>query len=355
MKKSFLLVLVALLLVAFTAKAQDAAKTEGSEKKEEVSGLEVHGGVDAYFGYNFNEEAMKTSFTGVHNSFELGMANVILSQKMDKVSFVADLAWGPRADAANGSAGSSTDAIKQLFMTYAATDDLTITAGNFSTFVGYEVIDATGNFNYSTSYMFSNGPFYHTGVKADYAVNDQFGFMVGLFNDTDSKTDANGINHYGCQLSYAPSEELSAYFNVLHGREAIDQKGTQFDLTGTYQASKDLMVGLNATYKMISIDTDGADDQSWMGAALYLNYMVNDGLGLGFRGEYFDDPDGVNLGVASGSNVIDLTFSANMKSGPLTFIPEFRIDMASEDIFVDTDGKPTSTSPTLLFAVVYGF
>jgi len=352
MKKSFLLILVALCLVAFTAKAEDAEK---SEKKEEVSELKISGAVDTYFGYNFNEEAMKTSFTSAHNAFTLGMANVILSQQMDKVGFVADIAWGPRANEANGYEGTSTNAVKQLFMTYAATEDITITAGNFGTFVGYEVIDATGNFNYSTSYMFSNGPFYHTGVKADYTVNDQFGFMVGLFNDTDAKTDANGINHYGCQLSYTPSEELSAYLNVLHGREDVSKKGTQFDLTGTYQASKDLMVGLNATYKMISVDVDNVDDQSWMGAALYLNYMMNENFGLGFRGEYFDDPDGVNFDVADGANVIDLTISANMKSGPLTFIPEFRMDFASEDIFIDKDGEATSTSPTFLLALVYGF
>jgi len=352
MKKTLFILLIALSVIGFS---HSAIAAEGEESKD-ANALNISGGVDAYYGFNFNDQAIGTSFTGVNNSFELGMANVILSKQEGNVGFVADLAWGPRADEANGSAGSSTDAIKQLFMTYAASDAVTITAGNFSTFVGYEVIDATGNFNYSTSYMFSNGPFYHTGVKADFALAEGIGLMVGLFDDTDSKTDLNDINHYGCQLSYS-KDELSAYLNILYGREAVDITGTQFDLTGTYQASKELLVGLNATYKMISVDISGADDQSWMGAALYMNYMVNDDLGLGFRGEYFDDADNAALGYAfaDGVNIIDLTFSANLKSGPLTFIPEFRVDLASEDIFVDSDGDPTSTSPMIFLAMVYGF
>jgi hypothetical protein len=49
--------------------------------------------------------------------------------------------------------------------------------GNFSTHVGYELIDSKNNINYTVSYMFSNGPFFHTGVKANYALSDKFGFM----------------------------------------------------------------------------------------------------------------------------------------------------------------------------------
>ena len=64
-------------------------------------------------------------------------------------------------------------AIKQLFITYSPVEKLTFTLGNFGTHVGYEVIDAPANVNYSTSYMFSNGPFYHTGLKADYAITLQ--------------------------------------------------------------------------------------------------------------------------------------------------------------------------------------
>jgi hypothetical protein len=39
------------------------------------------------------------------------------------------------------------------------------------------------NFHYSTSYLFTNGPFQNAGVKANYAISDKVGIMVGAFND----------------------------------------------------------------------------------------------------------------------------------------------------------------------------
>ncbi|NTV45641.1 MAG: porin [Chlorobiales bacterium] len=351
MKKAILLLFVALFVSAFTLPVQNA---QAEEKKEE-SALKISGYVDAYYSYSFNKNPLPTSFTNSHNSFELGMANVVFSQQVGKVGFVADLGFGKRADVANGNAGSTLQAVKQLYVTYAPTSELTITAGNFATFIGYEMIDAPLNFNYSTSYMFSNGPFYHTGVKASYAFAPGYSLMLGAFDDTDSKFDTNDINHYGAQLAFAPVDGFSGYLNVLVGREATNVKGTQFDLTASYKASEQLLIGLNGTYKTYSVDISGADNASWAGAALYLNYTFDEAYGIGCRAEYFDDPDGVKLGVASGSNVIGLTVSGKMKSGPLTFIPEFRVDMASEDIFTDSDGKPTGSSPMVLFAVVYGF
>ena len=39
--------------------------------------------------------------------------------------------------------------------------------GKWATHVGYELADAYLNRNYSMDYMFSYGPFSHTGLKAD--------------------------------------------------------------------------------------------------------------------------------------------------------------------------------------------
>jgi hypothetical protein len=45
--------------------------------------------------------------------------------------------------------------------------------------IGYEVISPVANFHYSTSYLFTNGPFQNAGVKANYAISDKVGIMVG--------------------------------------------------------------------------------------------------------------------------------------------------------------------------------
>ena len=54
-------------------------------------------------------------------------------------------------------------------------------------------------------------------------------------------------------------------------------------------------------------------------------------------------------------SVTALTFSANSKAGGLTFIPEFRLDSGSDEIFEKTNGDPTKSASQFALAMVYGF
>ncbi len=193
------------VIFAKNAMSQGTATAAPEEAKEEEKAseapFEISGYLDGYYLGSFNNAPFPTSFTTENKSFSLGMANIVLS-KTGKVGFVADLAIGPRAEMANGYAGTALSYIKQLYVTYSPSDALTFTMGNFSTHVGYELIDSKSNINYTVSYMFSNGPFFHTGVKANYALSDKFGLMLGVFNDTDTKIDVVSGKHIGGQLSY---------------------------------------------------------------------------------------------------------------------------------------------------------
>jgi hypothetical protein len=342
----------------FTLLLAVSISTIGFSQEEEAPAekpkLEVSGFVDVYFQSNFNGVAANTTaFTPDNNSFSLGMAKVALSQEFGKVSFGADLAFGPRAEVANGYPGTTLAAIQQLYVAYSPTDKLTLTAGNFGTHVGYELIDANLNFHYSTSYMFSYGPFYHTGLKADYAINDNFGVMVGIFDDTDSKFDEIAGKNYGAQLSYS-GDVGDVYLNYLGGKDGEDSVTfNQVDLTASFGLSDKLSLGVNSTIKATSDSRDDSE-ASWLGAALYLSYEASEKLSIGVRGEYLGDADGVLFGT-NDLSLIDLTASANIKIGALTIIPEFRVDIASDDFFVNSDGDFLATSPAVIVAAVYSF
>ncbi|MEL6357714.1 MAG: outer membrane beta-barrel protein [Bacteroidota bacterium] len=206
MKKLTTLFMAVLLLQSLSIFAQDAAPlpeenplaTEPAativdgEEEDEEKGFELTGFVDAYYQAGLTESseaeepiAFPTSFTDQTNQFAIGMVNLMATKEMGKVSFVGQVGFGPRAVAANsdsnddGSFGDNfASTIQQLYVSYSPSDAVTFTLGNFGTFVGYEVIDAPANVNYSTSYLFSNGPFYHTGAKVDFAISDGFGKMV---------------------------------------------------------------------------------------------------------------------------------------------------------------------------------
>ena len=124
-----------------------AQEKESSEKK-----LSVSGSIDAYFQSYLNTsddlgQSFGTSFAD-RTGFALGMANVIASYEGEKTGVVADLAFGPRGIDAVG--GDNDVFVNQLYAYWNVSESTTLTLGRFNTYLGYEVISPTGNFNYST-------------------------------------------------------------------------------------------------------------------------------------------------------------------------------------------------------------
>ena len=306
--------------------------------------LEISGSADAYWKYDFAKTAnIPTSFATDHNSVSLGMIDVVLKKKTGKTSFVGEVSFGPR-----GAGQSIPDVdgqsfhIQNLYATYAASDKLSLTAGYMGTFIGYEVISPLANFHYSTSYLFTTGPFQNAGIKANYAVSSKVGLMVGLFNDqwnTYKATPEFGLNAFGAQLTVTPAEGFTAYFNLLTGSES----GTIVDLTAAYQITPKFKLGLNAA------DYSGVESGSgYSGLALYPSVAISDTFGLGLRAESFKSK-------TTDTSVAAFTLSANLKSGGLTFIPEIRLDSASEKEFYSSNGNPTKSASQVALAMVYGF
>jgi hypothetical protein len=337
MKK--VLLSLALVLTASATFAQDTP-------------LEFSGSGDLYYKYDFSKTGnIPTSFASDQNSLSLGMIDIVLKKTTGKTSFVGEISFGPRgqfqsilnSDGTYDELGANSFHIQNLYATYAATEKLSFTAGFMGTFIGYEVISPLANFHYSTSYLFTNGPFQNAGIKANYAISSKVGLMVGAFNDAWNSYTADafkGLNAVGAQLSLTPTENISAYINFMDGSVS----GTIVDLTATFQLSDKFLLGLNAA------DYSNEGDTGYSGLALYPSYAVSDNFGLGLRGEYFDYKKG-----SGDTSVTALTLSANLKSGGLTFIPEFRLDNNSDEVFVDSKMAATKSASQFSLALVYGF
>ncbi len=346
--------------------AQDATSTE--EKKSTTT---ISGSADFYYRYNFSKPPKEptyynsyTSFTQRHNTFALGMASLKIEHKQGKVGVVADLGFGPRAeDFAYNDKGTLLAAVKQLYISYSPTDWLKLTAGSWATHVGYEVLDPQLNRNYSMSYMFTNGPFSHTGVKAE-VTKGKHGFMVGVSNATDYRIppeDKINRKFFLAQYSLAASDDVKLYLNYVGGKFPDSSKSSQVDLVATAKLSDKFSLGFNGTYASLKAwDTDKKENASakkWWGSALYLNLDPKPWFGLTLRGEYFNDDDQLKVfGIApKGGNIFATTLSANFKVDGFTFIPEIRLDGASEKIFLDDKGAAKKSTATALFAVIYAF
>lgn len=334
----------------FTAASLSVASVSYAQ---ESSPLQISGSVDTYYKYDFAKVPnIGTSFANDQNSVSLGMIDLALKKTTGRASFVGELSFGPRGQYASLPKGDQTDEnyfhIQNLYASYAFTDKFTMTAGYMSTFVGYEVISPAGNFNYSTSYLFTNGPFQNAGIKGSYTFSDKVSLMVGLFNDWNVYKDLNGVSHVGGQLTLSPVKGWTAYLNVLSGKSA-DAKGTGtiLDLTTSYQATEKIKIGLNAADYSVTRDGGG-----YSGAALYLQNAFTSAFTLGLRGEYFN-----RKGVEGDkdTHVTSFTLSGNFKSGGLTFIPEVRFDNDSAELFKKENMNMTKNASQFALAVVYAF
>jgi hypothetical protein len=315
------------------------------------------------------------------------MANLIASYSGEKVGFTADLVFGPRGKAAVFGSASGQAIINQMFAFYKVTDRVTLNLGQFNTFLGYEVISPAVNFHYSTSYMFSWGPFNHTGLRADFDLGDGLVAKLAVMNPTDI-VEFNPVNTYtlGGQIGKT-SEAGGIWLNVLYGDQdgtlkdtdvAFDDAGNlissagklfQMDLTTGYSLSEKFYLGFNTTYQTVASgqefvaegdvrDTDG-DAATFYGVAVYPKLTLSETFALGLRAEYLGVTNG-HLGIftadADGKgSVMEFTLSGNYKVGGLTFIPEFRIDKTAEDSFLDKDGAATAILPSVSLAAVYKF
>jgi hypothetical protein len=334
------LILSLLFVTSFAINAQDA-----EEKKFKLSGS-----IDTYFRGNLNaaNDATKvapgTSFANAPG-FSLGMINIIAGYEGEKVGFVADMVYGPRgADAVFESTGSSS-IVNQLYAYWNVSEKVKLTMGNFNTFLGYEVISPTANFNYSTSYMFSYGPFSHTGLKADITLSEKSSLMIAIMNPTDA-TEFNPDGKYSLGVQYGYSGQ---FFNFL-----LNPDSYEVDFTGGFDISESFFFGLNAAY--FSAD----DAAGFYGVALYPQYATSEHFKIGLRAEYFAETDGdfdaIKTGVED-SSIFVTTLSANYTVGSLTIIPEIRLDSASENFngFTDNNSDPTKSLSSFLLAAVYSF
>jgi hypothetical protein len=344
-KAKYLMLSIALVTSSFMI-AQET-------KQDTIPKFSISGTVDAYFRSNLNAPNVGDNTMAPGSSFAqlpgfaLGMANIITAYEGEKVGFVADLVFGPRGTDAifNSPMYSATgNVVNQLYMYWNVSEKVTLTMGNFNTFLGYEVISPAANFNYSTSYLFSYGPFSHTGIKADFALGEDLSAMIGVFNPTDlTEYNPTGIYAFGAQLGYK-----GQYVNLLS-----DSGAYELDYTGGFSLSDHFYLGLNAAV----YDNDGT---GFAGVALYPQLSTSDTFALGLRGEYFVESgaygaiDQIGNGTEDGS-VFALTLTASASIGNLILKPEFRIDNASDDSFLNTKFAPQKSLSSFLLAAVYVF
>lgn len=294
-----------------------------------------------------NRSLFGLSFVGLDASFDTGV-----------VGATAFLRFGPSVPIFYGTDGgpAGIDSILGGYITVKPTEALTLDAGYFGTIYGAEVAESWINLNYTRGGLYyAMQPFYHFGIKANYAINDMVALRAMVVNGANNIADENDAPAFGLQLAL---NDLGGVFDLFaggfyeSGSDSFWGIETFVDVVGILTLGDVTVIG-NFDYNINRGDDEAdpaTEDVSYWGAMATVGYAITPEVGVAVRGEYLADPDGVVFLPLEGgdatedSNVVTLTGTLDLKLVPhLVLRPEFRYEMAGREIFADGDGAPTDT------------
>lgn len=331
-----------------------------------VSKLTISGYADTYYSYNFNQPKSNGGNLGTtgagrvldihHNQIVMNLLQTKFSFESKQVQVVLEPVFGPGAELGNFGNSGTSFSVKQAYVGYDFNSKWKLTAGQYGTHIGWEVVDAPINFNYSIDYLMGNGPIYHTGAKLDFTPTDKFGLMFGVVNGWDNLVDNNEGKSLAARMTLTPSDKATIYFNWIGGDEdpsiltgdSIHSYKHMVDLTAPLKITDKFNITLNGAFGWYGYDTLAVIN--WGGAAVYFDYSFSSKFAMGLRLEYLDDTNGSqNIGASyQGYTLTGIIKAAN---NHVLFKPEFRLDTSSKEIYFAKTGVSNNQS-TLALAVI---
>ena len=331
-------------------------------------GFQISGTALVSYQQNFNNPQTNNtqlrSFDTDANSFMANLAQIMFERPanasgtgMDRAGFRARINFGAdarysraRTDVQPGAQNTELD-VQELYGEYIAPvgNGLKIQAGKINTLIGYEVINAWENPNFSRTFMFGFGQaFTTTGVRFTYPFNDMVTATIGLINGWDNIDDNNRGKSFEYLLALTPDPRFGISFYGSYGAEQSNGNSNFGFSTasgsggctpgpGCDPTAKRTVVGSIITVKPTDQDTiilepyygnegnavtntsqqpafggNASGNARWNGIVTYITHDFNDqtqpnAFSLRVRGEIFEDAGGARtcgggVNFAGGAN-----------------------------------------------------
>jgi Putative beta-barrel porin-2, OmpL-like. bbp2 len=378
-----------------------AASTSSKQGADFLRGFTINALLDTYYEYNTNSPIGRVNSLRAYdvssNSFSLSQADVVLESAPD---LATDKRFGVRIDLQFGQATAATqgnpanelrpDLYRNVYQAYGTYvfpvgNGLTVDSGKWASSLGIEGNYTKDQLNYSRSFWFDYLPFYHSGLRANYKVNDILAVNLWITNGTEQTEAFNNykdqlfgvvltptptitwtINHYqgqehpdviylqnptAAQLSVLPNQQGTAILpipNAPNGKLQIS------DTYASWQATKALILAAEADYvqeRLYSYSTP----QRVEGGALYAGYEISPRFAVAMRAEYLADIGGLFSGTTQYLKEGTLTLDYRPVDGFL-LRGEFRRDESNQHYFLSNQlGVLQLAQPTIGLGAVWWF
>jgi hypothetical protein len=304
----------------------------------------ISGFIDGTYNYNFNHPAGGVTpyhtYTADHQSFLLNAAHVALTGGDGTVAYAVEIDAG--TDAFVNTLDDDFD-VQEAWVSYTSDHGLGFKVGKFVTFNGIEVIESGSNPTISRGFLFGLAePFTHVGALATYKISDQLDVAAGVVNGWDVTVDNNSLKTLVGKLGVT----LEQVVLVVSAYTGPEQPLDDDDWRTTFDATALVKLGMIDLWLQANLGTEenaGADgDATWTGVGVQPVFHLSEQLSLGARAELFSDNDAARTGVDQ--TLFNVSVAPAYALTPnLIMRAEGRLDVSSEEVYVDTDGEASSS------------
>jgi len=196
---------------------------------------------------------------------------------------------------------------------------LTLTAGLFQSYIGYQSFYAKDNLHYTRSYLNDYAPYFMFGLAARYPVSDRLTLSAFAINGYNYLSHPNDQPSYGTQAVWKPAGRWTVTQNLYYGP---DQTNTSLRFWRLFSDSilewKDDRLTLALAY---DIGTEQAAEQPghprtfWTGGAFYAHWHVDGPWSVAVRPAFYWDRNGRMTGGEQFLKAITTTAEYRLRAG----------------------------------------
>ena len=245
---------------------------------------------------------------------------------------------------------------------------LTVQAGLFNSFIGYDSLYAKDNFDYTRPWGADYTPYLMFGVNASYPFTKKLTASAFVLNGYWHLAHANNVPSSGGQLAYAATEHLNIKETILYGPH---QSNTALEFWRFFSDSiaewkmDHLTTAFEYQIGTERVDVAGSPRALWMSAQLPVHWAVRGPWSVTLRPEFAWDRDGRWTGFAQTIKAVTTTLEYRIPYRWTNTIArlEYRFDDSrgkGGGFFRDGDVSPGVVSLTpaqhlLIFGLIFAF
>ncbi len=351
------------LLSGLSAVAQDTTLTK-------TKPLTMTGYIEPYYSYDFNKpiDNNRPSFIyshNRHNEFNVNLAFIKGSYNANRVR--GNLAIGV-GTYMNANYAAEAGVLKNIYEANAGVQlsrnaNIWLDLGILPSHIGFESAIGKDCWTLTRSLVADNSPYFESGARLSYTSNNGKVSLAALaLNGWQriTRVSGNSLMSWGSQIYLKPTEKLTFNYSTFFGTDKPDSARLwriYHNLYAIFQFND--KIGLTAGF---DIGTEqktksSSDKNTWYSPVGIIRFTSNSNWAVAFRGEYFNDENGVIIATGTANGFMTSGFSLNVDRSfgdHFLWRIEFRTFKSKDEIFIkENSAQKNNTAVTSSFAISF--